>query len=69
MAKGNRQQRGLQHGFLVVRTCPVCKKTFVPAPEHVYRLHKNSGLVCTYSCLLKGRRAIEEKKKGVTEND
>lgn len=35
------------------RTCPVCKKNFIPAPYHIYR-RKNKGkaLVCSYHCML-----------------
>ena len=41
------------------KTCPVCGKTFLPAPEHSYHLENKSKLVCSYSCV----RNWEESKK------
>lgn len=63
--------RDQQFNYLTVRTCPICGKKFVPAPEHVYRVRgkKTNGLVCTYSCVLKSYRESNETKKGVKEND
>lgn len=35
--------------ILVELTCPVCGKTFVPAPEHAYKVDRKT--VCSYHCL------------------
>lgn len=43
---------------LVEITCPVCGKTFIPAPQHAYsaEIHKKNGYVkkvtlCSWSCV------------------
>lgn len=48
-----------------VKTCPICNKRFVPAPEHAYKIGSgykdvrkdkyanNIRLVCSYSCMRK----------------
>ena len=35
------------------RICPVCKKTFILAPEHVYkiRIQKDYKKVCSWHCV------------------
>ena len=43
------------------RECPMCHKTFVPAPYHAYRAHNKSRLVCSYHCMLASDRAYEER--------
>jgi hypothetical protein len=47
--------------------CPVCKKTFVPAPFHIYKDYRNKRRVCSYHCAVESERAALEKKnkKGV----
>ena len=45
-------------GF-VDRTCPICGRNFIPAPEHVYKVLGKK--VCTWTCMLKGEREIEKK--------
>ena len=46
--------------------CPVCGKSFIPAPYHVYKhvfkKYKEPQLVCTWSCLCEARRNEEEKE-------
>ena len=45
--------------------CPVCKKVFIPAPEHVYKVYlKGYKKVCSYHCMMNYRR----KKKGRQQN-
>ena len=46
MNLGNAHMVGIEH------TCPVCKKVFIPAPEHRYYVLINykKTLVCTYKC-------------------
>ena len=48
------------HG-LFERTCPVCGKTFVPAPHHVYE--ESNMLFCKWTCLTKYRREKEKATK------
>lgn len=46
------------------RSCPVCKKTFRPAPEHAWTIGRGNGekYVCSYTCM----RAWERSKlKGI----
>ena len=45
-------------GSLVLHTCPVCGKTFIPGAEHLYheRNRYYGRLVCSYSCENKTRR-------------
>lgn len=46
------------------KICPVCKKYFIPAPLHAWRIGKGTGkLVCTYSCMRKAEKLKEEGKK------
>lgn len=45
-------------GF-VDRTCPVCGKNFIAAPEHIYKVCDKK--VCSWTCMLKGEREIEIK--------
>ena len=45
------------------KICPVCKKEFIPAPLHIYKIGGKKGkLVCTYSCM---RKAEKMKKEGI----
>lgn len=41
------------------KICPVCKKTFIPAPLHIYMLNK-SKLVCSWNCQIEGERKKEK---------
>lgn len=43
------------------RKCPICGKTFIPAPYHIYR--RGSKWFCIWSCMLKYDREQEEKNK------
>lgn len=40
-------------------TCPICKKVFVPAPQHAFKI--DGKFVCSWSCLRHG--AMEKEKK------
>ena len=42
------------------RRCAICKRKFLPAPYHVYRV--NDRYCCCYTCYLKLQRQLEEKK-------
>ena len=50
---------------LVEEVCPICGKTFIPAPCHIYRTseykHKGKPL-CSYSCRLAYEREREEHR-------
>lgn len=50
------------------KTCPICKKQFIPAPEHVYRQgHKTNGkYVCSWSCACKEQ---PPRKKNANRGD
>lgn len=49
-----------------IRTCPVCKEKFYPAPQHVYKTSpKSTRLVCSYHCMLKYRQEVEKKMKEI----
>ena len=51
---------------IALRVCPVCGKEFIPAPQHVYKVTKWSPPVCSYHCMMDGRRkrdARRQKKK------
>ena len=43
--------------------CPVCGKSFVPAPYHVYHVEGQKERCCSYTCMLKGNREHEAKVK------
>lgn len=56
------------------KTCPICKKKYVPAPYHAYRESPKGRLVCSYHCALesdrrKKRKYIKRNEKGVKENE
>ena len=42
--------------------CPVCGKTFIPAPLHRYKLDGRDKLVCSWHCLCESRR-----KRGIKQ--
>lgn len=41
--------------------CPICHKTFVPAPYHTYKTHNKVHYVCSYHCALASEKAFEER--------
>lgn len=44
------------------RTCPVCKKNYIPAPYHIYKEKNGNGkLVCSYHCMLKTEKERAKK--------
>lgn len=46
-----------------IKVCPVCKRTFVPAPMHAYRYRPDRRqLVCSYPCLNKSYDIHESRK-------
>lgn len=49
--------------------CPVCKRKFIPAPEHIYKECRGKRLVCTYRCMLESERKYEAKKAKKQEAD
>ena len=44
-----------------MRKCPICKKRFIPAPNHIYRIN-TKGLVCSWGCVRKHEREKEKRK-------
>lgn len=53
----------MDHGYLRERTCPICKKVFVPAPQHAWKTTPTGKLVCSYHCALEYDRRKAEKRK------
>lgn len=53
--------------WLVENKCPVCKKTFIPAPQHMYKIANGQKLVCSYHCMLDDERAAEKRRQKVRE--
>lgn len=51
--------------WMKTSTCPVCGKTFVPAPLHAYRDKRanTNKLVCSYACMRKSERMKEYANK------
>lgn len=43
---------------IVVKTCPICGKRFVPAPMHIYHVDTNGTrkYMCSYSCWKEAKR-------------
>lgn len=44
---------------IVDKICPVCRKNFVPAGQHMYKDARTGSLVCTWTCMLKSERLKE----------
>lgn len=42
-----------------MRQCPVCKKDFLPATQHVYKIGYHNQYVCSWGCV----RAYEKQKE------
>lgn len=45
---------------LRMKTCPICKKKFLPAVFHRYKV--NGRQVCSYPCSLKGDKGVKRYK-------
>lgn len=45
---------------LVSIECPVCKKSFIPAPFHCYKVCNR--MVCSWHCVLNGEKEVERKR-------
>ena len=45
--------------------CPMCGKSFIPAPEHIYKapIKGRVKYLCGWNCLRKLEREKEAKKK------
>lgn len=48
---------------LPVKTCPVCGRDFVPAPQHVFRTPNRTAYVCGYRCARKAEQDKREAEK------
>ena len=55
----NAHMVGIEH------KCPVCKKTFIPAPMHIYKIGNANKpkLVCSYNCRCKWEKEQPKKKE------
>lgn len=69
-------RRGLKMDFVESRICPVCKKSFVPAPMHVYKDARYDDVVslsntetrariyvCSWHCCQESKRLRDEQTK------
>ena len=61
--RANKKKFKAQKSQLVLETCPICGKTFVPAPMHVYHVACKQTRVCSYHCALESERRHEAGKK------
>lgn len=50
------EKGGTKRDYIQVKTCPICGKTFVPAPMHIYKI-KYGKKVCSYHCMRKYEKA------------
>lgn len=46
-------------------SCPICGKSFVPAPMHIYRDKRCHKRVCSWSCVCKSERAMGDVKTNI----
>jgi hypothetical protein len=46
--------------------CPVCGKSFIPAPMHVFKTPTGS-YICAYSCVLERERRVKKKMEKARE--
>lgn len=49
-----------------MRTCPICGKRFLPAPQHSWKINGKHGggeLVCRYSCMRKWETTHRDKRR------
>lgn len=58
-----REDEHLLNKYVHTKKCPICGKTYVPAPYHVYKVGRTP--VCSYSCTLPGAK---EKHKEAAKN-
>ena len=61
--KANEAKRRYTKSQIVVETCPICGKTYVPAPLHVYKMPYRNTRVCSYHCSMEAERRYEAGKK------
>ena len=40
---------------IAMQVCPVCKKDFIPAPDHRYKIY-GGKLICSWNCLCEFRK-------------
>ena len=55
-------------GFVSVK-CPICGKTFVPAPEHAYHTYNGKKLVCSYKCSCQSRKEHPDYRKRIYHSE
>lgn len=51
-----------------LKECPICKKNFIPAPEHYWKIDVDGSrprLVCSYTCMRAWENEQERKRKKV----
>ena len=59
-----RQVKERKFVCLTESTCPVCGKTYIAAPEHVYRDQRNKQRkVCSWRCVCESERLRDAAKQ------
>lgn len=50
----------MSRGYLDAVVCPVCGKSFIPAPKNIYKIKEDGKLlqICNYTCF----KVAEERK-------
>ena len=43
-------------------TCAYCKRKFIPAAYHSYRVSEKGRMLCSYTCMLRAREEREARK-------
>ena len=54
MSESKEKKQASQAWGISVKKCVVCGKTFVPAPEHIFR--RRYKFMCSYSCYREVKR-------------
>ena len=49
--------------IMPMKKCPVCKKEFIPAGQHAYKMPRSERLVCSYHCMRQAQREYDSKLK------
>lgn len=63
--RGDGMKKDDVYGAYITRKCPVCGKSFIPAPYHVYKvlMHRSNKLVCSWACKVAYDKEREEYRR------
>lgn len=53
MTESEKSKYALRVSGIAEKECVVCGKTFIPAPEHIYK--RKTEYMCSYTCYRKGK--------------